>query len=124
MRGRICEWQETMLDTTNNIHISRCICAECEYGFDSIIEERCKKCKHLSPIIGEDQMALSMAVDIDVAVDERADEEITAIIERHCKKCPQYIADTDVCKSATCSCHSVVREASRSLRAHCPNGVW
>ena len=124
MRGRICEWQEIMLDTTTNVHISRCLCTACEYGFDSVIEARCKKCKHRIPIVGEDRMALSMEADIDVDVDERSDEEINSIIERYCRKCPQYTTDTDVCKSATCGCHSVVREASRSLRAHCPDGAW
>ncbi len=124
MRERICKWQDTILDTATNTHVSRCVCLACEYGFDVIIKARCMKCKHRPPIIGDNQVALSIMADIDVEVDERSDEEINSIIETHCKKCDQYTEDTDVCKMATCSCHSAVKEAARNLHTHCPDKVW
>lgn len=113
-----------MVDTGLNIHVSRCVSPDCEYGFDNVIEARCMDCKHRVPVVGKDEVALSLSESIDVDVDERTDEEMAYIINTHCKKCDQYIEADDICQSATCGCREVVQDTIKSLRAHCPDGVW
>ena len=122
MKKPICSWQETMLDTGRNVHVSRCVCAESQWCFDAVTEARCLNCPSKTP--PDDVLFDSIIETLDVKVEERLDEEVQLIYDKHCKKCPQYIEAEDICRSATCPCSAVVGDMIKSPHTHCPEGAW
>ena len=89
MKRRVCQWQSVMLETTLNVHISRCENHECRHHLGPVNEEICITCTRRNPIGDEDEVANSMADEVyNVEVNKQSEKILAHLFDKHCADCP------------------------------------
>ena len=123
MRERMCQWQNTVLETKRNIHVSRCDCRASKFRFSLIHKEICERCPHRIPIEGEDKLVASLANDVYVELESRQDEEVEQLLDI-CKVCDNFDAPSGTCNRRDCDSVIPLRDLMRSPQTHCPLRLW
>ena len=123
MRERMCKHQETMLETTLNIHVSRCRNREAQNFCGPVHKDLCQGCDGLTedPIDG---MVDSLADYVYPEKGGRSPELIDALMEDHCKKCESYSAQSGCCALESPTRWFTIRDVMENETLHCVKGEW
>lgn len=123
MREKMCQWQNTVLDTRRNINVSRCDCPSSKFRFSLIHKEICESCPHRKPVDKEDKLVSSLADDVYKELDCRQEEEVEQLLTI-CKGCDYYNPEGGSCSQGKCDSVIPLRDLMRSPNIHCPLRLW
>lgn len=128
MRERICQHQETSLETSLNIHPSRCRNRASEHYLGPIHKGRCQDCEHRTTVIINAKAEAEMAKYIfpETLSKGRPPELIDELFETHCKKCKSYNPRDGLCVLNTNNNQRwfMVRDLMENETLHCEKGAW
>lgn len=127
MRERICQHQETTLETGLNIHVSRCCEGKSENYLGPIHSGICQGCEHRTAVIinAEADAELAKYTFPETLSRGRPPELVDELFETHCKRCKSYNPRDGLCAlNVNNKKWFMVRDLMANDTLHCVKGAW
>ena len=128
MKERTCKYQDILLETRLNLHLSRCINEQCERFVEPISKEICNICPHrTSPNEEDEKWFESMRENIyDISIEEkqRSLETCQYLFDTYCRKCKERNQKTGMCETNQCVFVIPIDELMKNSEIHCPLRLW
>jgi len=128
MQNYMCKYQDVILETRLNLHLSRCINSQCTRFAEPINGNVCKMCPHrVLPDKVDEKQIESVQKDIfnpSIKKKQRTQESCQHLFDTYCKKCVKCDQKTRICEIGQCDFAIPINELMISLEIHCPLELW
>jgi len=127
MQNYMCKYQDVILETRLNLHLSRCVNSQCPRFAESIDGDVCKMCPYrVLPDKTDEKQIESLKEDIfdPIKKKQRTSELCQHLFDTYCKKCIKCDQKTRVCEISQCEFIFPIDVLMENSEIHCPLGLW
>ena len=114
-----------MLETSLNIHVSRCGNRGAENYLRCVHKDLCQACQDRDAELVDDEWTVLMDGYVyPETIKGRSPELIDELMECHCKSCKNYSPNEGVCSLSPLTQSFPIRDLMENETIHCPEGAW
>jgi len=124
MREQICEYQESMLDTSSQQIVSRCVNSQSTYYFAMVNKPLCLECKERQLPSPKTIEFHNNILNLAPNTPQREPGEALELLTKYCHKCKFYNSKMHICDSCDCLASSSIEEKVAEATFHCPLKVF